>query len=79
MADDVHRLTEMGRIMGMSSRQRALWRNTLMSADTLAARQDVARSFLDSMLTTAGMRQSDEWPQHLVRPVQVGAVDQDVT
>ena len=58
-ADDVYRLVEMGRIVGMDDLQRAVWRNTIMNAPSEAARMDVVTSFIDGMLTTAGVRWTD--------------------
>lgn len=55
-ADDVWRMVEMGRIVGMDDLQRSVWRNTIMNAPSEAARMDVVTSFVDAMLTTAGVR-----------------------
>ncbi len=55
-AEDMYRLTEMGRIVGMSSEQRRLFLDTIMNAQNGAMRREVATSFLDGMLTTAGLR-----------------------
>lgn len=56
--EDIQRMTGLGRLMGMSSHNRKMWFDTIMQQDNVEHRINAALSYMDTLLSAGGMRDS---------------------
>jgi hypothetical protein len=54
--EDIHRLAELGRVVGMSSDLRRQWMDHMLNQPNLALKHRAATSFIDTLLTVAGAK-----------------------
>lgn len=58
--EDIQRLSELGRVVGMTSEVRRAWMNAMLNQPNLALRHRAATNFVDSLLTVSGAKMTPE-------------------
>ena len=68
--DDIPKLTELGRYMGMPSYTRRYWSNTMLNAANPADRLRLMNGFLDNLLTLSGAKAHQEGREMMEKILQ---------